>query len=188
DGVEGGFDQVKSELRDLGAKIIPIAMPELDLNKLRRAAFLIIESEGAVALAEPLSSSPGSFSDALKAMFAYGRNAPETKIDDARHYLETIKMAISQVFAEVDFILSPTAPQTAFAFDGPIPNNQADLTALANISGYPAITLPSGLDASGLPLAIQLMASSYRESELLGTAMVLEGLWGTISPPLTTRT
>jgi amidase len=50
----------------------------------------------------------------------------------------------------------------------------APLASLANISGFPAITVPFGADADGLPLPIQLMAPFAHEPLLLALAAQLE--------------
>jgi amidase len=55
----------------------------------------------------------------------------------------------------------------------------APLAALANIAGFPAITLPFGADADGLPLPVQLIAPFGHEPLLLVLAGKLEaeGRW-----------
>lgn len=50
----------------------------------------------------------------------------------------------------------------------------APLASLANISGFPALTLPFGADADGLPLPVQLMAPIGHEALLLALAARLE--------------
>ena len=47
-------------------------------------------------------------------------------------------------------------------------------TTLANVSGHPAISLPAGLDGTGVPLGVQLMARRGREDLLLSVAAQLE--------------
>jgi len=180
------FNRVKSDFQNAGATIEVLSISELDLRELRLQALLLIESEGAEALSKPLLDHPCSFSENLKAMLAYGRNAPLEKKENARNVISRISQSVRRAIEQVDLLISPTAPQTAFPFSDPTPGNQAELTALANISGCPAITIPSGLDASGLPLAVQLMAPDHQEARLLSVALYMEGIWGTFSPPLTT--
>ena len=50
----------------------------------------------------------------------------------------------------------PTAPQTAFEF-GTVPANQADFSAIANVTGLPATAFPVGMTTSGLPLSCQVV-------------------------------
>ena len=162
---------------------MPLSLPKFVPGTLQRPALLVIEAEGADALADPLRQTPDAFSDNLKSMLAYGRDAPAERLDEARSLLDEAGLAIRETFDQVDLIATPTAPQTAFAFTDPTPVNQANLTMLANISGCPAITLPSGIAPSGLPLAMQLMARPYDEAELLGAAQALENTWSRHLPP-----
>jgi amidase len=55
----------------------------------------------------------------------------------------------------------------------------APLASLANIAGFPAITLPFGMDAESLPLPVQIMAPMGHEALLLALAARLEaeGRW-----------
>ena len=71
-------------------------------------------------------------------------------------------------------LLSPTTPQFAFVFDDPVPVNQADFTAMANVAGLPAAAFPSGLAGGmdgGLPLSVQVMA--WTEADALDLAQAL---------------
>lgn len=73
---------------------------------------------------------------------------------------------------EFDFILSPTTTDAAFAFgdnaDDPIAMYLQDIfTVLANLVGMPAISLPLGKKADGMPFGIQLMAKHLEEKKLL---------------------
>jgi aspartyl-tRNA(Asn)/glutamyl-tRNA(Gln) amidotransferase subunit A len=70
-----------------------------------------------------------------------------------------------------DVLLLPTAPQRAFAFGTTTPVDQADLTALANIAGLPAIALP--WPAEGLPASVQIVGRAYAEALIVGIAEAL---------------
>ena len=181
--VAAGFTQAEQILQDLGANLVPLSLPDLTPGTLQRPALLVIEAEGADALADPLRQTPDAFSDGIKSMLAYGHDAPAERLEQAQRLLTEAGLAVRQALEQVDLIASPTAPQTAFAFTDPAPVNQANLTMLANISGCPAITLPCGVAPSGLPLALQLMARPFDEAELLGAAQILEKTWGRLFPP-----
>jgi amidase len=55
----------------------------------------------------------------------------------------------------------------------------APVAPLANVSGFPAITLPFGVDVDGLPLPVQIMAAMGEDALLLSLAAQLEadGRW-----------
>lgn len=83
-----------------------------------------------------------------------------------------IKNDYDIAFTQCDLLLGPVSPTTAFPLgekiDDPIQMYLCDLfTVGANLAGVPAISLPAGLDDSGLPVAIQLQAPVLEESRLL---------------------
>lgn len=78
----------------------------------------------------------------------------------------------NEIFANYDFILSPTTPHTAFdigreSTDPTVMYLEDIFTVQANIVGCPAISLPTGKHSNGLPFGIQLMAPSFKDAELL---------------------
>ncbi len=75
-------------------------------------------------------------------------------------------------FKEVDFIISPTTPNTAFRLgekiDDPLSMYLNDIyTASVNLAGIPAISVPSGKDRNGMPFGIQVMGRKFDEEGLL---------------------
>lgn len=81
----------------------------------------------------------------------------------------------NRVFEKYDFLVFPTAPTTAFEAnkktENPIEEYLADLfTVQANVVGKPAISIPNGEDASGLPIGFQIMANSFEEAKLFNFA------------------
>jgi len=82
-------------------------------------------------------------------------------------------------FESVDCLLTPTAPSAAFAIDenteDPIAMDLNDLfTVPANLAGVPAISVPAGLSAGGLPLGLQITGRAFDEETVLRVAAVLE--------------
>jgi aspartyl-tRNA(Asn)/glutamyl-tRNA(Gln) amidotransferase subunit A len=83
-----------------------------------------------------------------------------------------IKGDYDAAFDQCDLLLGPVTPTTAFPLgakiDDPIQMYLCDLfTVGANLAGIPALSLPAGLDASGLPIGIQLQGPALEESRLL---------------------
>jgi len=83
-----------------------------------------------------------------------------------------IKEYTDSLFTTYDFIVSPTSPTVAFGIgekaSNPLAMYLADIfTVHANIAGNPAISIPFGEDNSGMPIGIQLMAATGRDSQLL---------------------
>jgi aspartyl-tRNA(Asn)/glutamyl-tRNA(Gln) amidotransferase subunit A len=85
----------------------------------------------------------------------------------------------AEAFDKVDCILAPTAPSAAFAIgensDDPIAMYLNDVfTVPANLAGLPAISVPAGLSADGLPLGLQIIGRAFDEAGVLRAAEVLE--------------
>ena len=88
-----------------------------------------------------------------------------------------------RLFEQYDFLLSPTTPTPAFRLgektgrnigDNPLQMYLADIfTVQANVVGYPAISVPNGTDAQGLPIGLQLMAPAFAEGQLVALAKLM---------------
>jgi len=90
-----------------------------------------------------------------------------------------VRQDFEKAFKEVDLILSPTAPTAAFKIGeklaDPIAMYLSDIfTIPANLAGIPAISVPCGLTAAGLPIGLQLMTKPFDEETLLKTAYAFE--------------
>jgi aspartyl-tRNA(Asn)/glutamyl-tRNA(Gln) amidotransferase subunit A len=86
-----------------------------------------------------------------------------------------IRRDFERAFTQVDVLLTPTSPGTAFRFgahaDDPLAMYLADLLTIpANMAGLPAISLPCGFDRQGLPIGLQLIAGVLEEPKLLQVA------------------
>lgn len=83
-------------------------------------------------------------------------------------------------FKEVDYLLGPTAPMTAFKLgeniNDPLKMYLADIMTVAvNLVGIPAVSLPAGY-SDDLPVGLQLMAPQRNDRQLLGLAQAYEEL------------
>ena len=80
----------------------------------------------------------------------------------------------------IDAILTPTTPSSAFALEDKSKKDPLEMylndifTVTVNLSGLPAISIPAGLDSSGLPLGLQLIGRPWEECNILNIAERLE--------------
>jgi len=100
-----------------------------------------------------------------------------------------IKRDFEQSFAQgIDAILTPTTPSAAFAVGekgrvDPIEMYLNDVfTVTVNMAGLPGISVPSGLDANGLPLGLQLIGRPFEEETLFALGAVIEQAAGRFTP------
>ncbi|BDZ49893.1 hypothetical protein GCM10025867_21340 [Frondihabitans sucicola] len=99
-----------------------------------------------------------------------------------------VQRDFARLFDEVDVLISPSAPTTAFPIgekiDDPLAMYLNDLTTIpANLAGIPGISIPMGLaEEDGLPTGIQLMAPARADERLYTYGAALEQLfeqgWG----------
>ena len=92
-----------------------------------------------------------------------------------------IKQDFTEAFEEVDVIVSPTAPTTAFDLganqDSPVQMYLNDIyTTSANLAGICGINVPAGTHSNGLPYGMQLMANAFEEGKLFNAAKLVEQL------------
>jgi aspartyl-tRNA(Asn)/glutamyl-tRNA(Gln) amidotransferase subunit A len=85
----------------------------------------------------------------------------------------------TDAFAEVDALLTPTAPTGAFGqgekMDDPIAMYLNDIfTVPASMAGIPGISVPAGLNGQGLPLGLQVLGRPFDEETIFAVAGVLE--------------
>lgn len=107
----------------------------------------------------------------------------ETAVAAERARLDlTTRMA--EMFGQADFVFAATSPDVAFTADGPFPTtfggleadvlNHGALTMPSNIYGNPAVSIPIGCNADGLPVGLQVLAVHHREPLLLDLSLIAE--------------
>ena len=96
----------------------------------------------------------------------------------------------TEAFAYVDALVAPTAPSAAFAqgenMDDPVQMYLNDVfTGPADLAGVPAISVPAGLDANGLPLGLQIIGRPFDEETVFAAGAALERAAGFDATPQT---
>ncbi len=90
-----------------------------------------------------------------------------------------IRSGFDGVFAKYDLLLGPVAPQTAFRLGeksgDPLQMYLQDIcTVGASLAGLPALSVPAGFDASGLPIGMHLTGPAFSEETLFAAAGCIE--------------
>jgi aspartyl-tRNA(Asn)/glutamyl-tRNA(Gln) amidotransferase subunit A len=91
--------------------------------------------------------------------------------------------------AGIDAILTPTTPSAAFAVGQHGSADPAEMylndifTVTVNMAGLPGMSVPSGFDAQGLPLGLQLIGRPFGEETLFALAAAIEKSAGHFAPP-----
>lgn len=212
-GVRERFEEAIEILQSAGAEITEVSCPSFDYAL--SAYYLILPAEASSNLAKydavryGLRVSPDRPSPSIEDVMAITRDAgfgPEVKrriilgtyalssgYYDAYYGLaQKVRTMIAndfnKAFADVDVLVSPTSPTTAFEFgskiDDPVSMYLQDIATIpANLAGIPGISVPAGLASEdGLPVGFQALAPAMADDRLyrLGGALeaLLEDKWG----------
>ena len=207
DTVTAAIEQLKS----LGAEVKTISCPKFSYGV--SAYYIIAPCEASANLARYdgvryglRSEEPNllsmynktraeGFGDEVKRRIMIGTYALSAGYYDA-FYLKAqkvrtlIKQDFDNAFKEVDVLLSPTVPTTAFkagAKDDPLSMYLLDLMTIpVNMAGLPGISVPCGFDDDGMPIGLQLVSNVLREDLLfeMGHAYEQSTDWHTKQPKL----
>jgi aspartyl-tRNA(Asn)/glutamyl-tRNA(Gln) amidotransferase subunit A len=198
--IEALWQQGAQWLRDAGAEPVEVSLP---MTKYALAAYYIIapaEASSNLARYDGVKYGLRVPGDGLDEMYeltrakGFGAEVKRrvligTYVLSAGYYdayylkAQKVRALIARDFAaafeKVDCLLMPTAPSAAFAIgekqEDPIAMYLNDVfTVPANLAGLPAISVPAGLSADGLPLGLQIVGRAFDEEMVLRVAGVLE--------------
>jgi aspartyl-tRNA(Asn)/glutamyl-tRNA(Gln) amidotransferase subunit A len=195
--VKASVEAAAQQLEGLGCELVEVSCPQFKAGI--ATYYVIAPSEASANLARYDGVKYGHRSaeaDSLSTMTALSRAegfGPEVQrriligtyalsagyveafYKKAQQVRTLIRREFDRAFEQVDVLLTPTAPTTAFQpgehANDPLAMYLADLLTIpANLAGLPAISVPSGFDSKGLPIGLQLMAPVLEEEPLLRVA------------------
>ncbi|MQR99326.1 Asp-tRNA(Asn)/Glu-tRNA(Gln) amidotransferase subunit GatA [Gluconobacter aidae] len=198
--IEALWQQGMNWLRDAGAQIVEVSLPHTKyglptyyIAALAEASSNLARYDG-VRFGERVSaptldglyeaSRAAGFGDEVKRRILIGTHVLSSGYYDA-YYLraQKVRTLIQQdflkAFENVDVLLTPTAPSGAFAQDekpsDPVQMYLNDVfTVPASMAGVPALSVPAGLDARGVPLGLQLIGKFFDEETLIAAGHTIE--------------
>jgi aspartyl-tRNA(Asn)/glutamyl-tRNA(Gln) amidotransferase subunit A len=185
-GITEVADNALRELARYGAKIIDLHIPEVA----KAIELLHVGNVVAYELGEFLKSELPDWLETLDPIVSSrlkdGVAIPIEEYQRRRLLLRQLRHSASSHFKQIDVIASPTVAITAPALtevstvSGYRPQNMAALrnTCAANSLGLCAITLPVGMDSTGMPVGLQLMGKGGEDEKLVCIASCIERLIG----------
>jgi len=164
---QANLEDAGRRLADAGARITDFPLPPGSETLFDRHK-VIMGYESARALAWEHAAHPGELSATLKPRLDEGWQVTRAEYDAVREAARLCRRALAERFAEVDFLLTPSAvgeaPRSLESTGDPVFNRAWTLF------GVPCVTLPYGKGAHGLPLGIQLVGPMEGDAALLGWA------------------
>lgn len=198
--IKARLDAAAQRLRELGAELVEVEVPHA---KYAAPCYYIITSAEASSnlgrydgirygyadnAAQDLNAyyegSRDKFGLEVKKRLIIGTYALTSKNYEecflkAMKVRELIRRDFKKVFTQVDLLLTPTSPTTAFKLgehdENPLSLYLADLyTCQGNIGGLAGISVPFGKDKQGLPVGVQFYGPILQEEKILNAAYNLE--------------
>jgi len=172
--VAEAFRRALDRFRALGAEIRDVELPTYRLLAGRRAGFVRVEVEAALIYGEMYRAEPHRFSPTMRSYLDFGLKASAQQLAKADRVMAQAAFEYEGCFDSVDLLVSPAAPQTAFAFDRKFPDDAGTYAIVVNFAGAPALSLPMGVDAQGLPIGLQVAGPADGEDMVLRAAAAYE--------------
>lgn len=171
------FARACAALRDAGAVLDDVSIPHLDLVS---GALMLILLPEALAAHEHRLAHWEKMAEPTRLQLDAGAAIPAVAQLRARQFRTRMRSLVAEGLAGWDALLSPTVPFEAPETDPPIEadGGSAEMiaTALANLVGFPAITIPVPQPAGCLPHGLHLTAGAGRDADLLDVAEAVESL------------
>src|SRR5213594_810420 len=150
-----------------GATIAEVKLPA-SFGGIHAAGQTVLEAEAATYHEPRFAKHADDYGPEIRKLVEKGLTISASAYVGANRARLAFSEEVMELLAAHDALLSPTAP--APAPEGLASTGDASLCAPWSFAGVPAVSLPSGLGASGLPLAIQLVQAAGAEARLLSVA------------------
>lgn len=174
--VEAAIRRAVAELESLGARPVEVEIPMTRYVQATQWGLMV--PEASAYHEQTLRTVPELYQKDVRILLEAGELMPAGDYLRAQRSRTLMRQAWARMWEEVDVIAAPTVPATAVKADDEVitwPDGTVEgvsdayvrLSAPANITGVPSLSIPVGHDTTGLPIGMQLLGSPLGESVLL---------------------
>ena len=161
----------------LGAEVVGLDLSELLRQTARASGFMVI-ADAAAFHQDRLQKTPEVFGKDVLQRLELGASLSSSEYILARRTQALMRWEFERIFDTYDILLTPTTPIVASRIEGLDAFEQARLltryTSPFNLIGFPALSLPCGFSAAGLPIGLQIIARPWGDKSLLRAAYTYE--------------
>ncbi|MFH1456828.1 MAG: Asp-tRNA(Asn)/Glu-tRNA(Gln) amidotransferase subunit GatA [Patescibacteria group bacterium] len=200
--IETAVKTTITKAQELGAKIVEVSLPNTEYAL--AVYYIIMPSEVSANLARFDAVRYGQKQDADNLFDVYAKSRAKYLGDEVKRRImlgtyalsagyydayykkaqqvrTLIKQDFYKVFEEIDFLITPTTPTSAFKLgektQDPLQMYLEDIfTVPVNVAGLPAVSIPCGKTQIGLPIGVQLIGNWLKDTNLLAVAKILESV------------
>ena len=176
--VERAFNEAVAVFRRLGAKVEMVRFPPAE--RIEEAYWNIMRAEFHEVHAARMAENPDDYNESLKDHFEEGSRVHPDDYVRARREQELIRRSAMELFRTVDALLLPVFACAAALIETNMARiNRKEypwfsvalaLTSPHNLTGFPALAIPTGLNDEGLPVAMQIVGAPWGEARVLRVA------------------
>lgn len=177
--VGAAIERTVSRLGEAGAQVFDVTLPEYAL--FAAANRVILLAEAFAVHAEDLRRRPGDYAVKTAQRLVCGALITGPDLVQAERQRRRLAEAVNGALGSSDVLLTACALAPAPRFDAPVDPRalySPIQTGAFNLTGHPAISVPVGLGAAGLPLSVQLIGRAFDEAMLFRVARAIERLSG----------
>ena len=175
-------EEIGEHLRQAGAEVQEIELPP-DFSEIFDNGRGIVAVEATAYHQDMFAKHKDEYRAEMRKLVEWGLSIPATEYAKMLQTRSQQCVSVKQVLYQVDALLTPGAPSAAP--HGLNSTGSPVMQAPWTVLGVPAISLPTGLNKDGLPLAVQLVGHAKAEDHLLAVARWCErALDVQLRPPL----
>lgn len=191
-------DRLQDEVRDsvaaavatlgsLGATLVEVEIPMA--SQIGAVEWGLMLPEATAYHQDALRATPELFTEETRALLEVGEFVLATDYLKAQRTRTLVQAAWKDLFSRIDVLAAPTLTHTAtLAGDSDVvwPDGVVEsptttyvrFSQPANVTGLPALTVPTGVDSAGLPIGVQIMGRPFAEDVIIGVAAAYEAVSG----------
>ncbi len=194
DDVKSRVETAVGQLRDLGAEVEDLSIPLMD--HVPGASLAIMTAESYAVHERFLRERCQEYGSDVRLRLLMGAMVSASQYLKAQRFRRLLCNQTFEAMKRLDVLVGPTTPIPATPIgqelvriedkEVPIPASLSRLTRPANMTGLPALSVPCGFSAEGLPVGLQLIGRPFEEEMVLRVAHAYQGAteWHRRLPPL----
>lgn len=189
--VRTAFHEALKSLESMGAKVTKVSLKHVEA--IRRVGYITFVAESAASQQDWLRQHRDQYNLDTRLLLAVGEHVSAVEYLHAQRLRTLIRNEFATLLDQHDVFLNPTLACTAPTID-PIAEREGQVDTAVNaavarysfcgtLTGFPALSMPCGVDRRGLPIGLQLMSRPWSDERLLRISGAVDQLMPAMPRP-----